>query len=162
MIEYRDGHISAADCNDLLRQLAELDRSRFFDRKVHRPNRSITGEVPDYRTMGEYSCPAELRNGLTDMAADLSPLQLEEVVVNWYPPGCYIGPHIDSEGFLAFGILTLDNRHSVFRYYPDGAEGEPVVVSDSPGRLLIIHDPGLVHEVMPVATERYSIIYLYK
>jgi len=103
-------------------------------------------------------CPKDIRRDIQSIAPSKPPHELEEVVVNYYPEGSFIPPHIDNEGFLAFGVMMLEDRPGGFTYHLDGSEH---FIQDKAGTFIFVDDVSLVHEVKPLSYERYSLIFLY-
>lgn len=158
MILVKREHVSANDTVPVLTELQNLDRCYFIDRNKDKVNLGIDNKIGSYFSMSDRSCPKSLLEKIKDLCLDVPPYELEEIVINYYPVGSFIPPHTDREGYLAFGILILEDSDNRFIYQKDG---ESIEVQDEAGTFIFSDEMSLVHEVPLIVQERHSIVFLY-
>jgi hypothetical protein len=96
------------------------------------------------------------------IAPDCPGYELEEWIINWTPEGGFMPPHIDNEGYLRIGILSLQSDSGAFIWYRDNDLDKPERIPDIAGQLVLIDDITQIHAVAPACMDRYVIIFLYR
>lgn len=87
----------------------------------------------------------------------------DEVVINRYPPGSYLGKHRDGAGkYWKFQLIFLKSSKSHFTWYD--RENNAHLVEEVPGRglempLNIVHEST---EISPEEGDKYSMVFIWQ
>lgn len=108
----------------------------------------------DYYFLGHNQMPAELRNFLFALAPTIDGMKPIEACVNRYEIGRGMPEHIDQAYYRYNMVIPLSD-------YGDGLLVGDQFFVDKPGSGLILPSRSPAHEVPPVKTKRYVLIYLY-
>ena len=166
-IELIDNWISEYNCDLIIDSLKEVPSDHWVDRNKNIPNYGVNGEVGSYSSITSVIYPnSEIIQNIEKFAPGVSgvtgPYEIQETIINHYLPGHFVPPHCDTvRDVFAIAMIMLGDTDKCFHYYPNGTNEEKITIPDKKGRVVILHDVGLIHEVTPVTVERYSLIYNY-
>jgi len=166
-IEIIDDWLTEDCCEVITNSLKTVDSSYWIDRNKNIPNYGIHGEVGKYSSISSGLYPTlDIIQDVNKHAPVVSGVsgeyEIQETIINHYQPGHFVPPHCDTvREVFAIAMVMLGETDECFHYYPDGIKGERVTIPDKKGRIVILHDVGMIHEVSPVSVERYSLIYNY-
>ena len=146
-------YIPHSIANDLLEALQKADDAWYVDREKHFNNLTMEGKTSKYDCILEDSMPERVKK-LIDY---IKPWDTDEVIINRYQKGMSIGRHHDGCISPFVSVLTLQSHHDVVRVYPEDGLTHPV--PDKAGQMYTISS-STEHEVLPVESERFSIVML--
>lgn len=107
-----------------------------------------------YGFLGHNQMPKGLRDYLFSIAPEIPGAVLGEAIVNRYDVGDYMPEHVDLAFYDYNMVIALTDAG-------DGVEVQGEFYKDEPGRALVFSRKSEPHEVPPVKTKRYVLIYLY-
>jgi len=146
-------YMSGKEASELLDALQRADDAWYVDREKHFNNMTNEGRPSKYDCMLEDSMPDDVRK-LVDA---IRPWDTDEMIINRYHEGMSIGRHHDGCISPFVSVITLQDNHNVVRLYPE--DGEVHEVPDKAGQMYTIAS-STDHEVLPVKSERFSIVIL--
>lgn len=142
-------------CDSLLEEVRELHEARW----VHRKNinsRPTKGDVTsDYYFCGNHQFPKEMREALMQVAPQIEGCELGEVIINRYDVDGYMPEHVDVSPYRYNMVVALSDCG-------DGLTIRDEWHEDVPGRACIFPAFSAPHEVPPVKSQRFVLIYLYE
>ena len=166
-IEIINNWVSENNCDNIVNNLKSIDKSTWIDRNKSIPNYGVNGEVGKYFSITSVTHPnldviKDLNKFAPNVQGAVGPYEVQETIINYYSPKHYVPPHCDTvRDVFAIAMVMLGETDKCFHYYPDGVKGNKETIPDKKGRVVILHDIGMIHEVSPVSVERYSLIYNY-
>lgn len=155
-------HLESNVAANIRAQLSALDTAYWRDRRSHKPNVGLSGEVGHYFSCGRESVPQEIRQLIDDTAPNFFGYELEDWVVNKTPTQGGMPPHIDNEGYLAVALLCLQSGSGCFEWYHGNDLSKPEQIPDEAGQVIRFDQVDLIHAVPPAHSERYVIVFLYR
>lgn len=142
--------IQVLDC------ISQLEEARWIKRTYLDPGRGLAGESCCYDYCGHRQLPKWMQQFFIKMAPIYKDCYLDEVAINRYNKGDFIGKHQDRHAFRRNVVISLQQAG-------DGVyvDQEERFIEDKIGQAVEITGIGPVHSVPPVKNLRYSLIYLY-
>ncbi|MGE0821757.1 MAG: alpha-ketoglutarate-dependent dioxygenase AlkB [Candidatus Binatia bacterium] len=167
-LEYRPNFLNATDEQQLVDVMRESRLQRTWPWKPYRRSRwhrvsfgwEYTAASRPLRK-ARLELPPLLATW-RDRCGDIARVQtLDQVSVNWYPPGAGIGAHIDAPLYGEM-ILVLSLASIAKIQWKEKATGKSITTTIEPRSLYIMTDDARwrwSHQVLPVPVERYAIVF---
>ena len=145
------------DVVKILDKIKEIEEPRWFTRDVFAPGRGQLGSACKYDYCNQIHMKKETVEFLEQYAPKYSDFFFNEVAVNKYNIGDFIGPHRDRDIYRRNIVISLQEDGDGL-FVDDTNE----FIEDKAGQAVIIDGIGPVHSVPKVKNERYSLIFLYE
>jgi len=143
-------------CRQILDLARKIEDSRWIRRNELDPIRGLEGEKCQYDFCGHSQMPRNLVPFLKNIAPSYKDFFLNEIAINRYKIGDFIGKHRDRHLYRRNLVIALQE------------EGDGLMIEDNYfledkiGQGVLFEGIGPIHAVPPVKKERYSLIYLYE
>jgi hypothetical protein len=138
--------------NELIKNIEE---ARWITRSNLEYDRGILGATCNYDFCGHTQMSKEVRDYLKSIAPTYK-FELQEIAINRYNVGDYIGPHKDNDRYFLNLVIALQANGDGF-YNND----EDLFIEDVAGQGILMTGVGPTHSVPPVRSLRHCLIYLY-
>lgn len=146
---------SAQTANELVTAIDKLPIGWWYHRKKINSIPTKGDPTADYYFMGDRQMPPELKEVLEFLAPTVDSFKPAEICLNRYEVGTGMPEHIDRAIYRYNVVIPLCD-------HGDGLYVEDKFYQDNPGKGLILPMQSPPHEVPPVKTRRYTLIYLYE
>lgn len=134
--------------------LKALDECFWVRRDKMAPGRAMPGEDCLYDFAAQTTLPEVVLDYLISLAPEVDDLELDEVCINRYLPGHYIGKHVDKSHPVNMVVALQSNDKQ-------GCLAEGVLIPDVAGRAVVHPSMSVIHSVPVIEEERYVLIFLY-
>lgn len=135
--------------------LREVEESRWTLRNSLPYGRAVNGAGCHYEFLGHSQMPKSFKDYLKSIAP-VNSFPLQEIAINRYKAGDYIGSHRDADLYITNLVIALQENG-------DGLliEDTDTFIEDVAGQGVKITGVGPIHSVPPVKSLRHCLIYLY-
>ena len=142
---------------NIVNKIKEIDEPRWHVRDTFGPGRGLPDATCRYDYTNQIYLDKETIDYLKSYAPDYKDYFLNEVAINRYNVGDYIGPHRDRDMHRKNVVISLQEKG-------DGLllDETNKFIKDKIGQGVAITGIGPVHSVPEVKNERYSLIFLYE
>lgn len=142
--------------NEVNLAIATLEQPRWVKRKYLPAMRGVNGATCKYEFCGHAQMPKDVKEFLKTLAPEYQGYPLQELAINRYNVGDYIGQHRDTDLYRKNLVIALQAQG-------DGLyiDAEDKFIEDVAGQGVLITGVGPIHSVPPVKHLRHCLIYLY-
>lgn len=142
---------------NIVNKIKEIDESRWHVRDTFGPGRGLLDATCRYDYTNQIYLDKETVDYLKSHAPVYKDYFLNEVAINRYNVGDYMGPHRDRDVHRKNVVISLQEDE-------DGLllDESNRFIEDRLGQGVVITGIGPVHSVPKVRNERYSLIFLYE
>lgn len=134
-----------------------IEPARWSHRTVLGFPRAVGNSDCRYDFCGHNQMPVDLKEKLINHAPKFEGFNLNEVAINRYNIGDYIGKHKDRDLYRLNLVIALQENGDGLLIDDTGE-----FIEDKAGQGVLIEGVGPVHSVPPVKNTRYSLVYLYE
>lgn len=146
---------------DMVREIRDICQNIESARWSHRSALGFPRAIGDatcrYDFCGNSQMSQNLKEKLFDLAPTFEGYTLNEIAINRYNIGDYIGKHKDRDLYRLNLVIALQENGDGIMIDDTGE-----FIEDKAGQGILIKGVGPVHSVPPVKNVRYSLVYLYE
>lgn len=142
---------------NIVNRIKEIEEPRWHVRDTFGPGRGLPNATCRYDYTNQIYLDKETVDFLKEQAPVYDNYFLNEVAINRYNVGDYMGPHRDRDVHRKNVVISLQENG-------DGLllDESNEFIEDKVGQGVAITGIGPVHSVPEVKNERYSLIFLYE
>jgi len=138
-------------------ELKQVEKKYWIKRTTLGTGRGLPEQDCHHDWLGQSNIPKELLQTLLYNAPKFDGFTLEEICVNKYNKGDYLGKHRDMHIYRKNVVVSLqENGDGLINHYTNE------FIEDKIGQGVVFTGVGPLHEVPPVAQERFVVVYLYQ
>jgi hypothetical protein len=152
-------HISkifdADQVKEINQTIKTIEEARWITRSVLPYDRGLQGAACNYDFCGHSQMSKDVKEYLKSVAPKHN-FELQEIAINRYNVGDYIGKHRDNDRhFLNLVIALQENGDGLY------IDDEDRFIEDVAGQGVLMTGVGPTHSVPPAKSLRHTLIYLY-